>query len=223
MQNWKKKTYQNHRKPPKLEKNKISILKNCPVHRHFEAGKEPIWAIPGSIFLKTGQLLSHLTETWRKSSFCKPNTWLRSLVLLGYVFQNPRCSSFVGQVCWVESEKSILILYSTLILICNMYNVLLSTHALLTYSWTGREIRLKNMRKNTGGPGGTTNVPFVYGVRYVWLARKKRNVGAKNVWSNRAAGTARKKLSAHKKLIEPCRWHSSRTLPNVFGLVWRKS
>ena len=52
----------------------------------------------------------------------------------GVCFSNPRCLSFVGQVCWVESEKTILILYSTLILICNMYNVLLSTHALLTYS-----------------------------------------------------------------------------------------
>ena len=46
----------------------------------------------------------------------------------GVCFSNPRCLSFVGQVCWVESEKTILILYSTLILICNMYNVLLSTH-----------------------------------------------------------------------------------------------
>ena len=37
--------------------------------------------------------------------------------------------------------------------------------------------------------GGTTNVPFVYGVRYVGLARKKE-------------------MSAQKCLIEPCRWHS---------------
>ena len=85
----------NRKKPPKLEKIKISILKNCPVYRHFEAGKELIWAIPGSIFLKTGQILSHLTEIWRKSSFFKPNTWLRSLVLLGYVFKS---SVFV--FCW---------------------------------------------------------------------------------------------------------------------------
>ena len=80
-------TGKNHQNQDHARNWKNSKFLNCPVYRHFEAGKEPIWAIPGSIFLKTGQILSHLTEIWRKSSFSKPNTWLRSLVLLGYVFQ----------------------------------------------------------------------------------------------------------------------------------------
>ena len=60
-------------------------------------------------------LANHMTKDFRVFALC---------------FTNPRCLSFVGRMCWVESGKSTLILYSKFIIIYNLYT---SMHACITY------------------------------------------------------------------------------------------